>query len=81
MQLEFGCTRSKLSKLFQIKNKTKFEHYHDVVHLGTCPETIAQIIMLMKTHIVSLTEQLITVVGTKTRTFSSIVVSKTTQIL
>ena len=44
----------------------KFEHYHDVVHLGTCPETIAQTIMLMKTHIESLTEQLITVVETKT---------------
>ena len=44
----------------------KFEHYHDVVHLGTYPETIAQTIMLMKTHIESLTEQLITVVETKT---------------
>ena len=37
-QLEFGFTGSKLSTNFQIKDKTKFEHNHDVVYLGTCPE-------------------------------------------
>ena len=37
-QLEFGFTGSKLSTYFQIKDKTIFEHNHDVVHLGTCPD-------------------------------------------
>ena len=37
-QLEFRFTVSKLSTLFQIKDKTIFEHNHDVVYLGTCPQ-------------------------------------------
>ena len=37
-QLEFGFTGSKRSTHFQIKDKTIFEHNHDVVYLGTCPE-------------------------------------------
>ena len=37
-QLEFGFTGSKLSTHFQIKGKTEFEHHHDVVYLGMCPE-------------------------------------------
>ena len=37
-QFEFGITGSKLSTHFQIKNKTIFEHNHDLVYLGTCRE-------------------------------------------
>ena len=37
-KLEFGFTGSKLSTHFQIKDKMEFEHNHDVVYLGTCPE-------------------------------------------
>ena len=43
-QLEFGFTGCKLSTHFQIKDKTiyehneRYEHNHDVVYLGTCPE-------------------------------------------
>ena len=37
-QFEFGIAGSKLSTHFQIKNKTIFEHNHDVVYLGTCRE-------------------------------------------
>ena len=37
-QLEFGFTGSKLSMHFQRKDKREFEHNHDVVYLGTCPE-------------------------------------------
>ena len=33
-QLEFGFTSGKLSTHFQIKDKTEFEHNHDVVYLG-----------------------------------------------
>ena len=33
------CTGSKLSTCFQVKDKTKFEHNHDIVYHGTCPET------------------------------------------
>ena len=38
-QLEFEFTGSKLSSThFQIKDKTEFEHNHDVFYLGTCTE-------------------------------------------
>ena len=37
MQVSF--TGNKLSSSFNIKDKTKFEHRHDVINLGTCPET------------------------------------------
>ena len=37
-QLELGFTSSKLSMHFQIKDKTEFEHNHDIVYLGTCPQ-------------------------------------------
>ena len=37
-QLVFEFTGSELSTHFQIKKKTKFEHNHNVVYLGTCPE-------------------------------------------
>ena len=33
-----GFTDKKLSTCFQIKDQTKFEHLHDIIHLGTCPE-------------------------------------------
>ena len=32
-------TGSKLSTCFQVKDKTKFEHNHDIVYHGICPET------------------------------------------
>lgn len=37
-QLEFGFTGSNLSTHFQIKEKSKVEHNHDVVYLGTCAD-------------------------------------------
>ena len=37
-QLEFGFTGSNLSTHFQIKEKPKVEHNHDVVYLGTCAD-------------------------------------------
>ena len=37
-QLEFGFTGSKISTYFQIKDKTIFEHNHDVADLETHPE-------------------------------------------
>ena len=30
---------SKFSTRFQVKDKTKFEHNHNIVYHGTCPET------------------------------------------
>ena len=33
-----GFAGKKLSTCFQIKDQIKFEHKHDIVHLGTCPE-------------------------------------------
>ena len=30
---------NKLSSCFNINDKTKFEHRHDVIYLGACPET------------------------------------------
>ena len=38
MQVSF--TGSKHSSCFSIKDKTKFEHRHDVIYLRTCPETM-----------------------------------------
>ena len=38
MQVSF--TGNKLSSCFSIKDKTKFEHRHDVIYLRTCPETM-----------------------------------------
>ena len=32
-------TGNKLSSYFNINDKTKFERRHDVIYLGTCPET------------------------------------------
>ena len=36
MQVSF--TGNRLSSCFNIKDTTKFEHRHDVIYLGTCPE-------------------------------------------
>ena len=33
-----ALTGKNLSTCFQIKNQTKFEHKHDIIYLGTCPE-------------------------------------------
>ena len=35
---KFIYTGTKLSARFQIKNKTKDEHKHDLVYYGKCPE-------------------------------------------
>ena len=35
---EVSFTGNKLSSCFNIKDTTKFEHRHDVIYLGTCPE-------------------------------------------
>ena len=37
MQVSF--TGNKLNSCFNIKDKTKFEHRHDVIYLRKCPET------------------------------------------
>ena len=34
---------NKLSSRFNIKDKTKFEHRHDVIYLRTCPETTCNV--------------------------------------
>ena len=39
IKLQVSFTGNKLSSSFNIKDKTKFEHRHDVINLGTCPET------------------------------------------
>ena len=36
--IKVSFTGNKLSSCFNIKDKTKFEHRHDVIYLGTCPE-------------------------------------------
>ena len=38
MQVSFSG--KKLSSCFNFKDKTKFEHRHDVIYLGTCPKTM-----------------------------------------
>ena len=39
IKVQVSFTGNKLSSCFNIKDKTKFEHRHDVIYLGTCPET------------------------------------------
>ena len=39
IRTKIGFTGSKLSTCFQLKDKTKFEHNHDIVYQCTCPET------------------------------------------
>ena len=38
VKANIGFAGKKLGTCFQIKDQTKFEHKHDIVHLGTCPE-------------------------------------------
>ena len=38
VKANIGFTGKKLSRCFQIKDQTKFEHKHDIVYLRTCPE-------------------------------------------
>ena len=38
MQVSFSG--KKLSSCFNFKDKTKFEHRHDVIYLGACPKTM-----------------------------------------
>ena len=38
VKANIGFTGKKLSRCFQIKDQTKFEHKHDIIYLGTCPE-------------------------------------------
>ena len=37
--IKVSFTGNKLSSCFNIKDKTKFEHRHDVIYLRTCSET------------------------------------------
>ena len=39
IKVQVSFTGNKLSSCFNINEKTKFEHRHDVIYLGTCPET------------------------------------------
>ena len=39
IRTKIGFTGSKLSTCFQLKDKTKFEHNHNIVYQCTCPET------------------------------------------
>ena len=39
MKVQVSFTGNKRSSCFNIKDKTKFGHRHDVIYLGTCPET------------------------------------------
>ena len=40
IKVQVSSTGNKLSSCFTIKDKTKFEHRHDVIYFGTCPETM-----------------------------------------
>ena len=55
-QLELGFTGSKLSTHFQIKDKTKVNIIMRLFIWEHVQRTIAQVIMLVKAHIVSLRE-------------------------
>ena len=39
MKVQLSFTGNKLSSCFNVKDKAKFEHRHDVIYLGACPET------------------------------------------
>ena len=39
IRTKIAFTGSKLSTCFQVKDKTKFEHNHDIIYHGICPET------------------------------------------
>ena len=39
MKVQVSFTGNKRNSCFNIKDKTKFGHRHDVIYLGTCPET------------------------------------------
>ena len=38
VKAKIGFTGKKLSTSFQIKDQTKFEHKHDIIYIGTCPQ-------------------------------------------
>ena len=40
IKVQVSFTGNKLSSCFSIKDKTKFEHRHNVIYLGTFPETM-----------------------------------------
>ena len=40
IKVQVSFTGNKLSSCFNIKDKTKFEHRHDIIYLGTCPEAM-----------------------------------------
>ena len=40
IKVQVSFTGNKLSSCFSIKDKITFEHRHDVIYLGTCPETM-----------------------------------------
>ena len=39
IKVQVSFTGKKLSSCFNINDKTKFEHRHNVIYLETCPET------------------------------------------
>ena len=39
IKVQVSFTGNKLNSCFNIKDKTKFEHRHDVIYLRKCPET------------------------------------------
>ena len=48
MKVQVSFTGNKLSSCFNIKDKTRYEHRHDVIYPGTCPETTCKIITFAK---------------------------------
>ena len=48
IKVKVSFTGNKFSSYFNIKGKTKFEHRHDVIYLGTYPETTCNEIYIGK---------------------------------
>ena len=48
IKVQVSFTGNKLSSCFNIKDKTRYEHRHDVIYPGTCPETTCKIITFAK---------------------------------
>ena len=48
IKVQVSFTGNKLNSCFNIKDKTKFDHRHDVIYLRKCPETTCNVITLVK---------------------------------
>ena len=48
IKVQVSFTGNKLSSCFNIKDKTRYEHRHDVIYPGTCPGTTCKIIKFAK---------------------------------